>query len=113
MSKKRYVITATALNKRGRVISCATNNYKKSNPRQKKLSILAGMSEQRIYLHSEVACLIKARGADVHTLKIERYDVNGNPKLAWACPSCQLFIKEYGVKRVLFTTEEGFKEWIV
>ena len=71
------------------------------------------MSDQRIYLHSEVACLLRAKGVYVHTLKIERYDINGNPKLSWPCPSCQLFIKNYGVKRVIFTTEEGFKEWIV
>lgn len=113
MAKKRYEIIATAMDKRGILISRASNSYKKSNPKQKHFSILAGMSDQRIYLHSEIACLIKARGADVHTLKIERYDLYGNPKLAWACPSCQLFIKKYGVKRVLFTTEEGFKEWII
>lgn len=113
MSKKRYVITASAINKRGRVISQATNSYQKSNPKQKQFSILAGMSDKRIYLHSEIASLLRARGAYVHTLKIERYDSQGNPKLAWPCPSCQLFIKEYGVKRVVFTTEEGFKEWIV
>ena len=113
MSKKRYSITCSALNKRGYVISSATNSYKKSNPKQKQFSILAGMSDQRIYLHSEIACLLRAKGADVHTLKIERYDSNGNPKLSWPCPSCQLFIKEYGVKRVIFTTDDGFKEWIV
>lgn len=113
MGKKRYVITASAFDKRGRLICTANNSYQKSNPKQKQFSILAGMSDQRIYLHSEIACLIKARGAEVHTLKIERYDSQGSPKLAWACPSCQLFIKEYGVKRVIFTTEEGFKEWVV
>lgn len=113
MSKKRYSITASAFDKRGRLVARANNSYQKSNPKQKYLSILAGMSDKRIYLHSEVACLIKARGAKVHTLKIERYDLNGNTKLAWCCPSCQLFIKEYGVKRVIFTTEEGFNEWIV
>ena len=113
MSKKRYCITASAYDKRGRCISKATNSYQKSNPTQKHFSILAGMSDQRIYLHSEIACLIKVRGAPVHTLKIERYDLDGKPKLAWPCPSCQLFIKECNVRFVIFTTEEGFKEWIV
>lgn len=113
MSKKRYCITATAFDKRGRPLSMATNSYQKSNPAQKHYSILAGMSEQRIYLHSEIACLLKAKGAKVHTLKIERYDNDRKPKLSWPCPSCQLFIKEYGVKKVIFTTEEGFKEWII
>lgn len=113
MTKKRYEIVATARNKKGCIISMATNSYKKSNPKQKQLSILAGLSDKRIYLHSEIACLLKAKGAYIHTLQIERYDSFGNYKLAWPCPSCQLFIKEYGVKKVIFTTEEGFKEWIV
>lgn len=111
--KKRYEVLCSAFDRKGRLICTSKNSYRKSNPWQKKFSILAGLSEQRIYLHSEIACLLKAKGAVVHSLKIERYDVEGNPKLAFPCASCQLFIKEYKVKRVLFTTEEGFKEWIV
>ena len=111
--KKRYCITATAFDKRGRLLAQADNSYSVSHPIQQKYSIMAGLSDKRIYLHSELLCLIRVKGVKVHTLKVERYDRAGKPKLSFPCPSCQLFIKEHGVKRVLFTTEEGFKEWIV
>lgn len=109
--KKRYEIFTTALDKRGRVIAKAQNEYKKSHPKQKILSEKLGLSEKRINLHSEVACLLRCRGKPVDLLLIERYDAAGKPKLAFPCPTCQLAIKEYGVKVVQFTTEEGIKEY--
>lgn len=112
-SKKRYEIHSTAYDKKGRVICCAANNYEKSNPWQKTLSIKAGMSEHRIKLHSEVLCILRSRGHKIHSMFIERYDTQGNPKIAFPCPSCQLAIKEAGVKIVRFTSEEGIKTWIV
>ena len=115
MTRKRYEIVSTAYDKKGNVISVGYNRYNKSNPYQRELSILAGMSEERIYIHSEVDALIRARNLSkkVHTLKIERYDTEGKPKISFPCPSCQLAIKLAGVQRVIFTCETGFKEWIV
>lgn len=112
MSRK-YVITATCFDKRGRVLASAVNDYTKSNPWQKELSVISGMSDQRIYLHSEIAALLKCRGKEVYLLKVERYNKEGKPMMAFPCPSCQIGIKISGVKKVLFTTEEGFKEWTV
>lgn len=115
MSKKRYVITASAFDKKGRLLASGCNKYYKSNTWQKELSILAGLSEDRIYIHSEVDCLIKVRNnrKTAHILRIERYDSNGQPKNAFPCKSCQIAIKLSGVKLVYFTTEDGIKEWIV
>ena len=109
--KKRYEIFTTAYDKRGRVIARAVNEYSKSHPMQKQLSEKLGFSEKRIHLHSEVACLLRCKGKPVQVLLIERYDSAGNPKLAFPCESCQLAIKEAGVKIVRFTTEEGVKEY--
>ena len=113
MCRKKFQITATAFDKRGRVISRATNDYNKSNTWQKSLSLACGFSEERIYLHSEVLCLLRAKGKQVHTLKVERYGAGGEPRVAFPCLSCQLAIKQSSVKRVVFTTEEGFKEYLV
>lgn len=109
--KKRYQIKTTAYDKRGRILAQAVNDYEKSHPWQKELSTRVGLSEKRSHLHSEVACLLRARGKPVHTLVIERYDALGNPKIAFPCESCQLAIKECKVKVVVFTTEEGFKRY--
>ena len=112
MSKKRYKIHTTALDKKGRVICKGQNEYIKSNPWQKHLSIKAGMSEERVFYHSEVKALLTAKNLKkkVHTLKVERYDCNGNQRLAMPCPSCMIAIHLTGVKRVIFTSEDGWKE---
>ena len=112
MSKKRYKIHTTAFDKRGRAICKGQNEYFKSNPWQKHLSIKAGLSEERVFCHSEVKTLLIAKNLKkkVHTLKVERYDCNGNPRLAMPCPSCMIAIHLTGVKRVIFTSEDGWKE---
>ena len=112
LSKKRHKILTTAYDKRGRVVCTGQNEYTKSHPWQKHLSIKAGMSEERVFYHSEVKTLLTAKNLKkkVHTLKVERYDCNGNPRLAMPCPSCMIAIHLTGVKRVIFTSEDGWKE---
>ncbi len=115
MTDKRFKITATGYNRKGHVVVKGINRYDKSHTWQQQLSVKAGLPEARIWLHAEVNCLLKAKNLrkKVHTLVVERYDEEGNPRMAFPCPSCQLAIKLSGVKKVIFTTEEGFKEWIV
>lgn len=114
MKKKHHIVTI-AYDKRGRRVAVGKNQYTKSNTWQKSLSIQAGMSEERIFIHSEVACLIKVKNLkrQAFSIKIERYDSCGNPVLAFPCLSCQLAIKLSGVKIVYFTQEGGIGEWIV
>lgn len=114
MSRK-VVVKTTAYDRKGNILAVSTNDYERSHPWQKKLSLQCGMSEERIYLHSEVACLLKVRSArkKAHTLKVERYGRRGEMRLAFPCESCQSAIKLAGVKTVIFSTEGGFKEWIV
>lgn len=114
MSRKVSILT-TAYDKKGNIIATSTNDYNRSHPYQKMLSVQCGLSEERIYLHSEVACLLKVKGMrkQVHTLKVERYGRRGEMRLAFPCESCQTAIKIAGVKRVVFTSEEGWKTWVV
>lgn len=114
MSRK-VIVFSTAYDKKGNIIATSTNDYNRSHPYQKMLSVQCGLSEERIYLHSEVSCLLKAKSMrkQVHTLKVERYGRRGEMRLAFPCESCQTAIKLAGVKIVIFSTEEGFKEWIV
>lgn len=112
---RQYTITSTAYNKRGVKICSDDNSYHKTHPMQKSLSLKLGLSEYRAFLHSELRCILRAAslGQKIDTLKVERYGHNGKPRLAFPCESCQLAIKEAGIKVVVFTTEEGFKKWIV
>jgi deoxycytidylate deaminase len=62
-----------------------------------------------------VACLLKAISfrKQVDVMKVERYGKDGRMRMAFPCESCQAAIKSAGVKRVMFTTEDGWKQWLV
>ena len=100
MSKK-YEVTAMAYNKRGKLLAVGTNSYTKTHPAQAKFGKRSG-KPNAIYLHAELACLLRAKER-VHRLEVFRYDNEGRPANSKPCPSCQLAIKEYGVKEVRHT----------
>lgn len=100
MSKK-YEITAIAYNKRGRVIAVGHNSYEKTHPTQAKFGRKSG-KPNAIYLHAELRAILRAR-EPIHRLEVFRYDSKGKPANSKPCPSCQLAIKEYGIKKVVHT----------
>lgn len=100
--RKRYKITATCYDKRGRIISIGVNSYCRTHPLQKKYSELAGLHDKQ-FLHAEIDALLKAKGKAVHRIHVERYDDNGVQRLAKPCPICALAIKKFGVKVVSYT----------
>ena len=69
--KKRFEIKATCYDKRGKIISVGYNSYKKSHPIQSHFARLACLPE-KVYLHAEIAALLKARDKKVENIKIER-----------------------------------------
>jgi len=111
--RKKFLLKATAFDKKGAVLAVAYNDYTKSSPRQKELSLRAGLSEHRTAVHAEVLCLIRASrnhpSKRVHTLLIERYDSEGKPRLAKPCASCQIAIKDSKVQIVMYTSENGIQ----
>jgi deoxycytidylate deaminase len=104
MARKKYVIFARALDRRGRVISTGENNYNKTHPLMQHFAEKVGLDE-KIYLHAEVLALIRAGEAKVHTLVVARYNSDGSPALAKPCPVCQAAIKAWGVKEIIYTTD--------
>ena len=112
-TRKKFIIKATALDKKGVVLASALNDYFKSSPYQKSLSLRAGLSEMRTSVHAEVLCLVRAKrlhpNKRVHTLLIERYDSEGKPRLAKPCASCELAIRDSEVQVVLYTSENGIQ----
>lgn len=101
-ARKKFVIKATTFDSRGRVISIGHNSYTKTHPRQAQMAKLAGL-EVKQHLHAEIAAIIKSKDKNIHKIKIERYDSEGNPKLAAPCPVCQMAIKLAGIKFVEYT----------
>jgi deoxycytidylate deaminase len=100
--KKRVACVITT--KRGQVVSVGINNYSRSHPRQKALSEKAGLSEERCYIHAELAALQKDKRQKGYKLTVARIDSKGNPQLAMPCVSCMLAIKEAGhIKAVEWT----------
>ena len=100
--KKRYSIKATTYDRRGRIISVAYNDYYKTHPMQLEYAKKADQ-EYRQVLHAEVLAIIRARGKQIHKIKIERYDSQGNPKDAYPCPICSIAIKEAKIKFIEYT----------
>lgn len=100
--KQRQEITAYAYDKRGRLISIGRNSYAKTHPIQHHFAKLSG-KPSAIFLHAEIACLLKAGRKAVHRLEIFRFNKHGESVLAAPCPICQLAIKAWGVKHVYHT----------
>lgn len=100
MSRK-YDITALAYNKRGRLLAVGKNSYVRTHRLQAEYGRRSG-KPNAIFLHAELAALIKAR-EQVHRLVVMRFGVDGNPKLSKPCASCQLAIEDWGVKIVEHT----------
>lgn len=99
---KRYHITATVYDKKGRMLSVGVNDYLKSHPEQKRYADKVGLGS-KIFLHSEIAALIKVRHGTPHKIKIERYGKLGQPLNAAPCPICTHAIKEAGISFIEYT----------
>lgn len=106
MSQVKHLILAKAYDKRNRQISQSYNAYEKSHPLQAHYAGKAGL-HQKIYLHAELSCIIKARQPIDH-ITVERYGASGAMLLARPCPICMMAIKEAGVLFVEYTTPTGW-----
>lgn len=104
-SKKR--VGAILLNK-NKVVAIGTNKETKSHPLQAKFAIKVGL-EEKIYLHAEISALVKCR-EECDTIVVARLGGHSKTKLrnAKPCPICSLALKEAGIKKLCYTTNEGF-----
>jgi tRNA(Arg) A34 adenosine deaminase TadA len=101
MAKQSLI--ATIYDKQGNILSYARNNYSKSHPLQARFAALVGQPE-RIYLHAEIAALIKLKKNDrPYRIAIERYHRNGTAANARPCAICEAALKQWGIKRVEYT----------
>ena len=105
MCRTRYLITAYCYDKKGKLLSMAVNNYKKSHPIQAHFAQLVG-HPARIFLHAEIHAIIKAGDKQIYKMVITRFNKNHKSLNAKPCPICAAAIKAYGIEYVSYTTGE-------
>lgn len=103
--KQRYMIVAHCYDKKGNIISSATNSYDKTHPLQKYFAEKVGHGE-KIYLHAEVAAILRAKDRQVYRISVSRYGTNGETLLAKPCKICMEAIKAFGIKEVVYSTND-------
>jgi deoxycytidylate deaminase len=113
MSDKKYHLVARCYDKRGRLISTGQNEYRRSHPLYKHFSILAGESDEKIYKHAEFSAIIAAGKKIVDTIHVERFHKNGQPANAEPCKTCKVMLSAFGVRKVIYTHEDGLKEMYI
>ena len=94
----------------------ASPNLEKTHPMQAHLNKLRGFdpmsSGTRNTLHAEIATLLKSRDLDIEWNKsmlfIARLKKNADLGLARPCNACMGLIKQYGIKNIYYTTDNGW-----
>ena len=101
----KQVLKAVIYDKKGRVLSIGENNYIKSHPYQAKLAkAVGGEYEHKIYLHAEVAAILKCKDlSKAHRIVVTRVGKTGDLLLAAPCKICQSAIKAAGIKLIEHT----------
>ena len=96
----------------GRIISSGANSYTKTHPIQKRLDKLRFDGETTAKVHAEVAALVPLikNKTDLSKARIYVYREHKDGSLGCSrpCCGCMSLIKECGIKRVLYTNNEGY-----
>ena len=89
-------------------------NLEKSHPVQKKFDKYNPCKREdfKHFLHAEVAAIIKTGQTDLSdcAIYIYREDKTGKLAMCRPCPTCVALIKAVGIKKIFYSTEEGFCE---
>lgn len=103
--KYKHNLTARCYDRKGKLLSIATNSYSKTHPIQAYFATKVGQPA-KIYLHAEIHAIIKAGDKKIHKIVISRIGKNHKFLNAKPCPICQEAIKAYGIPFVSYTTGE-------
>ena len=98
----KHIITAVVYDRKGIPISTAQNSYVKTHPLMARAAQAVGQP-QRIYLHAEVAALVKADWGRAHSMFVSRFNRAGEPVNSAPCLVCRRIIKMAGIKEVRHT----------
>jgi tRNA(Arg) A34 adenosine deaminase TadA len=98
----KHRIRARVYDRKGTLIAEACNSYEKTHPIQAHFARLCGKPDS-IFLHAEVAALLKCGLRRPYSIHVERYKQDGRPGLAKPCIICETALKHWGVKEVRYT----------
>jgi tRNA(Arg) A34 adenosine deaminase TadA len=98
----RHTVTARVYSRKGTLISTATNSYTKTHPLMLYFGKRVGIN-YKVFLHAELAALLKCGTTTPYKLVVERFTKDGRPALAKPCSICEQAIKAWGVRRVEYT----------
>lgn len=102
----KHKITAAAYDKHGRLLAIAQNSYTKSHPMQSYFANKVNMQD-KIFLHAEVAAILRAKDKKIHALHVTRTTKAGTLRNAKPCLICMEAIKAYGVDKVFYSDYNG------
>ena len=109
---KRIKIGAIVV-KKNKIISVGVNSYK-THPIQRRYNIFRFnifTTDTAHTLHAEIQALVNIPyGTELSDLTLYTYRENRDGKLAKSrpCPSCMNLIKDIGIKKICYTTDEGY-----
>lgn len=96
------------------------HNQRRTHPRQYEANKRTGRQIENPCLHAEMAAILDTEDYEFayallkpHTIYVARLDRNGKWANCKPCPACRSEIERAGIKRVVFTTEQGIEEYKV
>lgn len=98
----QQVVSAFIYDKRGRLLSSGQNSYVKTHPLQARIAAEVG-EPHKVYLHAEIAALLKCDWKKAHKILVTRYGKQGKPMLARPCKVCHQAIGMTSIKVVEYT----------
>lgn len=102
--------------KKKKVVACfmdggtiiMASNQKKTNPHAARLNY------RNCHMHAEFSVLRQVRDAKNGTLYVYRENQGGVISLARPCNECMVYIREKGVRKIVYSTNQGWaKERII
>jgi deoxycytidylate deaminase len=95
------------------IISVGFNRIK-SHPIQKKYNIYRGFRNENSYIHAEMAALVKTKHLDLKgaSIYISRNNGNGENAICKPCAACMKAILDRGIRKIFYTTNEGYEELV-
>lgn len=95
-----------------RVISSGTNSDTKTHPLQKHYNKYRFTADSPHKCHAELLALLPLMKEDVDlsyaSIFVYREHKNGKPAMSRPCRSCMQLIKDCGIKRIFYSTEDGY-----
>lgn len=90
---------------KGRPLSFGVNDQYKTDPKIKKYTDVKKT-------HAEMSAIFRIKSKSILkacTMVVYREDKMGNIALAKPCAVCECMIKDYGIKKVIYSTPNGWK----